>query len=100
MVISPQCTFEYVAEIPDYEGVTFSCDASSRVLGNDAQGDLSVEIESSQAVPAELGQLTFAGLGRRMSAFLIDGLISATVFLLLVFTMLCLRILGFWTPPA
>ena len=38
MVISPQCTFEYVAEIPDYEGVTFSCDASSRFLGNDAHG--------------------------------------------------------------
>jgi uncharacterized RDD family membrane protein YckC len=34
-----------------------------------------------------------------MGAFFIDGLRSATVFLLLVFTMRWLRILGFWTPP-
>jgi uncharacterized RDD family membrane protein YckC len=53
----------------------------------------------SQTVPTGLAQLTFAGLGHRMGAFFIDALISATVFLLLVFTMRWLRILGFWTPP-
>jgi uncharacterized RDD family membrane protein YckC len=54
---------------------------------------------SSQAVSTELAQLTFAGLGRRMGAFLIDGLISAIVFLLVALSMRGLRILGFWTPP-
>lgn len=60
---------------------------------------LIVEMTSSQAVPTELAQLPFAGLGRRMGAFFIDGLISAMIFLLVVFTMRELRILGFWTPP-
>ena len=35
-----------------------------------------------------------------MGAFFIDGLVSATVFLLVGFTMRWLRILGLWTPPA
>ena len=60
---------------------------------------LSVETASSQAVPTEFAHLTFASLGRRMGAFVIDGLISGSVFLLVGFTMRGLRILGFWTPP-
>lgn len=59
----------------------------------------SMEDESSQAVPIELAQLPCAGLGRRVGAFFIDGLISAIIFLLVVLSMRGLRILGIWTPP-
>jgi hypothetical protein len=41
MVIPPEGTFEYVAEVPDHAGVTFSCDASSRLLGNEGHGSRS-----------------------------------------------------------
>jgi len=40
MAISPECTFEYVAEIPDHAGVNFSCDASSRFPENDGHRTL------------------------------------------------------------
>ena len=54
---------------------------------------------SSQAVPTELAQLSFAGLGRRIGAYFIDLVISAAVILAAGFTVRWFRILGFWTPP-
>ena len=56
---------------------------------------------SSRTVPvasAVVAQLSFAGLGRRLAAYLVDLAISASIFFPLTLTMWGLRGVGLWTP--
>lgn len=53
---------------------------------------------STQASPAALPQLSFAGLGSRVVAHVLDTLIAASVLFLAGFTMRWLHAAGLWTP--
>jgi uncharacterized RDD family membrane protein YckC len=53
---------------------------------------------SSQAAPGAVSQLFFAGLGRRLAAYLLDVVIAASVLLFAGFAMRGLRAFGLWLP--
>jgi uncharacterized RDD family membrane protein YckC len=53
---------------------------------------------SSQAVPGTVSQPAFAGLDRRLAAYLLDAVIAASVLLFSGFTMRGLRAFGLWLP--
>jgi len=55
---------------------------------------------SSQLAPSAPPQPTFAGLGRRIAAHLIDAVISLAVVLAASLAMQGLRAVGVWSPPA
>ena len=53
----------------------------------------------SPVAPAVLPQNSYAGLGRRVAAHLIDILIAFVVMMAAGFFMRWLRVLGIWTVP-
>jgi uncharacterized RDD family membrane protein YckC len=56
--------------------------------------------QAAVPAPAALARIPFAGLGRRLAAYFADMVISASVFLMLAFTMRGLRSAGLWRPAA
>ena len=54
---------------------------------------------SSQVAPAVVLQLSYADLGRRVAAHLIDALIALAVMFAGGFVMRWLRVLGVWDVP-
>src|SRR5690242_12653707 len=54
--------------------------------------------QAAVAAPAAVAQLPFAGLVRRLTAYLADMAISASIFFLLFLTMRGLRGIGLWSP--
>ncbi len=55
---------------------------------------------SSQPAPSAIPQYSFAGLGRRTAAYVIDVTITFAVLLAATLAIRWLRIVGVWTPPA
>lgn len=55
---------------------------------------------SSQPAPSAIPQSSFAGLGRRAAAYVIDATIAFAVLLAAGFAMRWLLVVGVWTRPA
>jgi hypothetical protein len=55
---------------------------------------------SSPSAPTALPQPAFAGLGRRLAAYLLDVVIAASVMFIAGFTMRGFRAFGLWRPAA